>query len=242
MSTVEGTLGAECDKDWRWMRWRRVASIWLKWQLTAAERGTLLSTDSKEMIGSQRSWQKIIGLTERVRCPRSVERSDEREINNDRAWKCQSSLLNLHEMKRKLISCKCKSIACGFDATCYVMLYFKIYTQKIYQATQYLCCIMRVGEVKNDLQKIKILKSGIAYIQAIKHWLYWLTLIHEQEEAMWKCYFTFKSNPWSKNIFFLDAWIVVVQVWKISQIGRINMCFPTSISWHACVTSPQLKV
>lgn len=209
-----------------------------------------MTTDSSREGNNFKPWQqgddwltevmaKNMGLTERVRCPMSVGRSDEREINNDRAWRCQSSLLNLHEMQIKLISCKRKSIACSFDT---FMLYFKIYTQKIYQATQYLCCIMTVGEVKNDLQKIKILKSGIAYIQAFKHWLYWLTLIHEQEEAMWKCYFTFSSHPWSKNILFLDAWIVVVQVWKISQIGRINMCFPTSISWHACVTSPQLKV
>ncbi len=54
----------------RWMRWK-LANLWcidlkLKWQLTAAEKATILKSDSNKIFCSQKSWQNLIGLTEYV--------------------------------------------------------------------------------------------------------------------------------------------------------------------------------
>ncbi len=38
----------------------------LKWQLATGEKGTVLKFDSNDMIGSERSWKHLIGLTEWV--------------------------------------------------------------------------------------------------------------------------------------------------------------------------------
>lgn len=60
MGSVEGVQAAGCDEVWRWM------DFVLKWQQTAAEKGSFLKFDSNSGIGSWKSWHKLVGLTERM--------------------------------------------------------------------------------------------------------------------------------------------------------------------------------
>ncbi len=60
-------------------------NLTLKGQLTAAKRGTVLKFDGNEVIGSERCWQDLIGLTERVNAlSQLIELEEGRRRERDR--------------------------------------------------------------------------------------------------------------------------------------------------------------
>lgn len=65
------------------MGWRRV-HFTLKLQLTAAGNGAVLKFDSKDMISSGRSWQNLVGFTERGRAHSQLMEVGKRERERER--------------------------------------------------------------------------------------------------------------------------------------------------------------